>query len=227
LRLITPRCRKVVKFATDITHAKQRSAYYEGQVEALSRSQAIIEFELDGTIVSANKNFLDTLGYELSEIVGKHHSMFVLPAYAASQDYKDFWKALGNGEFKAAEFERVGKGGKQVWIQASYNPIVDASGKIYRVIKFATDTTAQVLARQNEAVFEEAAKNLTEIDEAISLARKQSMEATAASRETSANVQAVASGAEELNSSIQEIAESMSRSKVASDSAFSSGDSGR
>ncbi|MCB1783821.1 MAG: PAS domain-containing methyl-accepting chemotaxis protein [Alphaproteobacteria bacterium] len=136
---------KVVKFATDITAQKLRNAYYEGQIEAIGKSQAVIEFEIDGTIVTANPNFLGAMGYTLEEIQGKHHSMFVDPAYAKSSEYKDFWVKLGRGEFFSAEYQRFGKGGKEVWIQASYNPILDLNGKPFKVVKFATDITAQKL----------------------------------------------------------------------------------
>ncbi|MCA9185874.1 MAG: PAS domain-containing protein, partial [Planctomycetales bacterium] len=114
-------------------------------MDALSRSQAVIEFELDGTIVSANENFLTTLGYTLDEIVGRHHSMFVDAAYAASPEYREFWAALNRGEFRSGEFRRFGKGGKEVWIQASYNAVFDKDGKPYRVVKFAADMSESKL----------------------------------------------------------------------------------
>src|SRR6202163_3037529 len=117
------------------------------QVEAISKSQAVIEFNPDGTIVTANENFLKTLGYSLGEIQGKHHSMFVEPAMRESAAYREFWAKLNRGEFQSAEYRRIGKGGKEVWIQASYNPIRDLNGNPYKVVKYATDTTAQVVAR--------------------------------------------------------------------------------
>ena len=112
-----------------------------GMLKALDRSQAIIEFNLDGTIVNANENFCATLGYSLGEIQGKHHSMFVEPAYRASPEYRAFWESLARGEFQAAKYLRIGKGGKEIWIQASYNPIMDGNGKPYKVVKFAADVT--------------------------------------------------------------------------------------
>jgi methyl-accepting chemotaxis protein len=112
---------------------------------ALDKSNATIEFALDGTILTANENFLNVMGYTLEEIKGRHHSMFAEPEYAASQDYKDFWKKLNNGEFQAAQYKRIGKGGKEIWIEASYNPIFDKNGQPYKVIKYATDITQQRL----------------------------------------------------------------------------------
>ena len=136
---------KVVKFATDITASKLRSFEVEGQISALHRSQAVIEFDLDGTILDANTNFLQTLGYTINELLGQHHRLFVTPQEAQSAEYAAFWAKLGKGEFAAGEFRRVDKLGKDVWIQASYNPILDEAGRPIKVIKFATDITAEKL----------------------------------------------------------------------------------
>ena len=136
---------KVIKFASDITAAKIRNADFEGQLNAVSKAQAVIEFKLDGTIVHANENFLKTLGYTLDEIKGRHHRMFVSEADSASNAYKLFWEKLNRGEFDSGEYKRIGKGGKEVWIQASYNPIMDMSGKPFKVVKYATDITASKL----------------------------------------------------------------------------------
>lgn len=114
-----------------------------GKIEAVGKSQAVIEFNMDGTVITANANFLTTLGYTLDEIKGKHHSMFATPEFAASPEYKSFWAKLNRGEFESSEYLRVGKGGKEVWIQASYNPIMDMDGNPVKVVKFATDITAQ------------------------------------------------------------------------------------
>ncbi|MGX5667014.1 methyl-accepting chemotaxis protein [Rhizobium daejeonense] len=143
---------KVVKFATDITAAKLKAAEDSGKLDAISRAQAIIEFTPDGEVLTANENFLSTLGYTLSEIRGKHHSMFCEPAYTQGNDYKLFWRKLAGGEFIAQEFKRIGKGGKVVWIQASYNPIFDMNGKVFKVVKFATDITERVRAVDDLAV---------------------------------------------------------------------------
>ena len=135
---------KVVKFATDITAQKLKSAEDAGKIAAISRAQAMIEFTPSGEILTANDNFLATLGYSLSEIQGKHHAMFCEPSYTQSADYQRFWQKLAGGEFVAEEFKRIGKGGKVVWIQASYNPIFDMNGKVFKVVKFATDVTDRV-----------------------------------------------------------------------------------
>jgi methyl-accepting chemotaxis protein len=113
---------------------------------AISKAQAVIEFHMDGTVVTANDNFLNALGYTLDEIKGRHHSMFVDETYRQSAAYKDFWTRLNAGEYQAAEYKRIGKGGREVWIQASNNPILDLNGKPFKVVKYATDITPQKLA---------------------------------------------------------------------------------
>lgn len=134
---------KVVKYATDVTKQKLLNADYQGQIAAISKAQAVIEFGMDGAVISANENFLNALGYSLHEIKGKHHSMFVEDSYRESSAYKDFWDKLNRGEYQAAEYKRIGKGGREVWIQASYNPIFDLNGKPFKVVKYATDITPQ------------------------------------------------------------------------------------
>ena len=135
---------KVVKYATDITAQVQSAAESKGQLAAINRVQAVIEFTLEGRILTANDNFLNTVGYRLDEVKGQHHSMFVDAAYRASDEYRRFWEKLARGEYDANQYKRIAKGGREVWIQASYNPIFDAEGKPYKVVKYATDITAQV-----------------------------------------------------------------------------------
>jgi methyl-accepting chemotaxis protein len=120
----------------------------EAKMAAIGRSQAVIEFRTDGTILTANDNFLKAMGYRLEEIKGQHHRIFVDPVERESAAYHDFWKALNAGEFRQAEFRRFGKDGREVWIQASYNPILDGSGKPAKIIKFATDITEDVKRRE-------------------------------------------------------------------------------
>ncbi|WP_313590543.1 methyl-accepting chemotaxis protein [Agrobacterium cavarae] len=135
---------KIIKFANDITQTKMHGIDTGAKIEAISRAQAVIEFKTDGTILSANQNFLQALGYTALEVVGKHHSMFVDPAFAASPDYAEMWRKLNAGEFIADEFMRVGKGGRHVHIQASYNPVFDFKGRVIKIVKFATDVTDRV-----------------------------------------------------------------------------------
>jgi methyl-accepting chemotaxis protein len=173
---------KVVKFATDVTEQKLKTADLSGQIAAIGKSQAVIEFNMDGAILTANDNFLNALGYSLSEINGRHHSMFVDASERDGAAYREFWAKLNRGEYQAAEYKRIGKGGKEIWIQASYNPILDLNGKPFKVVKYATDTTKQVIARmKNEHV--------------------------------RGMMESVAAGAEELNASVREISEAMTKSK--------------
>jgi methyl-accepting chemotaxis protein len=139
---------RVVKYATDITADVMKNADYSGQLQAIDKAQAVIEFGLDGRILRANDNFLNTLGYSAAEVVGQHHSMFVEPAYRASPDYRLFWDKLGRGEYDAGQYRRLGKGGREIWIQASYNPIMGPDGKPFKVVKYATDITEQVHASE-------------------------------------------------------------------------------
>ncbi len=139
---------KIAKFATDVTEQKQRFADLAGKIAAIGKSQAAIEFGMDGTILTANENFLNALGYSLGEIQGRHHSMFVDASERDGAAYRQFWANLNAGQYQAGEFRRVGKAGREVWIQASYNPILDLNGKPFKVVKYATDTTAQVIARK-------------------------------------------------------------------------------
>ncbi|MDS7598044.1 methyl-accepting chemotaxis protein [Agrobacterium tumefaciens] len=137
---------KIVKIATDITAKKLKAVEDAGKLEAISRSQATIEFLPDGTIITANENFCNAVNYDLKEIQGKHHRMFCDPSYAASPAYGEFWRSLASGEFISDEFVRYGKNGKEIWIQAAYNPVLDESGKVAKVVKFATDVTPRMSA---------------------------------------------------------------------------------
>ena len=139
---------KVIKFATVITEQKNHEADMAGQVSAIRKAMAVIEFTLDGHILDANENFLAVTGYSLDEIRGKHHGMFCDAAYRSSPEYRAFWEKLGRGEYDSGQYQRFGKGGREVWIQASYNPIMDAKGRPTKVVKYATDITEQKAARQ-------------------------------------------------------------------------------
>ncbi|GGF77076.1 methyl-accepting chemotaxis protein [Alteromonas lipolytica] len=137
---------RVVKYATDITEEKIKNAYFSGQIKAINQSQAVIEFDPTGKILQANDNFLNALGYTLDEIKGKHHSMFVDSAERSTTEYRMFWDQLNDGQFQSGEFRRIGKGGVDVWIQATYNPILDDSGRVFKVVKYATDITSRKMA---------------------------------------------------------------------------------
>ena len=187
---------KVVKFATDITQQMTEYADLKGQVDAIGKSQAVISFDLDGTILDANANFLTTVGYSLSEIKGKHHSLFVDAATKSSPAYAEFWRRLKAGEYQAAQYRRNGKGGREIWIEASYNPILDASGRPYKVVKFATNITEQVqLLGDLRGLID---RNFAEIEMAVGHSNHEASNAAQAVTETSDNVQTMASAAEEL-----------------------------
>jgi methyl-accepting chemotaxis protein len=215
---------KVVKYATDVTEQKLKNADYAGQIAAISKSQAVIEFRMDGTVITANENFLKTLGYALDEIKGKHHSMFVDEDYRRSAEYKEFWAKLNRGEYLADEYKRIGKGGKEVWIQGSYNPILDLNGKPFKVVKFATDVTPRVkTAQEIEKISQSlagASEELTATSQQMSAnAEETSTQASvvsASSEQVNRNLQTVATGSEEMSASIKEIAKNAHESaKVA------------
>jgi len=209
---------KVVKFAADITARRKESAVKDSVLKAIDRSQAVIEFDLDGTILTANGNFLKVMGYELKEIVGKHHRMFVEEAFTKSPEYAVFWEQLAQGEFQAAQFKRIGKNGKEVWIEGAYNPIFDQDGKPFKVVKFAIDITEQVsllidLKKMIDTNFSEINQNIQKLEQAA-------QSGASSAEETSATVQTVAASAEELAASISEIARSMNKSRDETERAF-------
>jgi methyl-accepting chemotaxis protein len=227
---------KVVKLAADITRAKLQAADYSGQIEAISKSQAVIEFSMDGTILNANDNFLRTLGYSLDEIKGKHHGMFVEPQYRQSSEYREFWAQLGRGEYVTDQFKRFGKGGREVWIQASYNPILDLHGKPLKVVKYATDVSAQVRMRsemetilrgvsRSAQTLGSASEELSAVSQQMSANAEetaaQANSVSAASEQVSRNVQTVATGTEEMSASIREIAKNAAEAARVAASAVS------
>jgi methyl-accepting chemotaxis protein len=138
---------RVVKFATDVTASKIQTAEYEGKLKAVDRVQAVIEFEMDGTVITANENFLKIFGYGLDAVVGKHHRIFCEPGYVETPEYTQFWQRLGSGEYEAGEFKRISKNGADIWLQASYNPILDVEGRPYKIVKFASDITLEIEKR--------------------------------------------------------------------------------
>ncbi|NVM79439.1 methyl-accepting chemotaxis protein [Duganella sp. SG902] len=142
---------KVIKFATDVTASRIRNGEYEGKVSAISKAQAVIEFDMQGHVLDANDNFLEVMGYYLDDIKGEHHRMFCDPEYAASAEYKRFWQKLNRGEFDSGRYKRTGNNKKTIWIQATYNPILDLNGKPYKIVKYASDITAQVELEESVA----------------------------------------------------------------------------
>ncbi|MDG3439942.1 methyl-accepting chemotaxis protein [Nitrospirillum amazonense] len=207
---------KVVKYATDVTAAKREHADLLGQVTAINKSQAVIEFSLDGTILRANDNFLNTMGYTAAEVEGRHHSVFVEPGQKDAPEYRQFWETLRRGEFQAGQFKRLGKGGREVWIEASYNPILDPDGRPYKVVKYATDITRQVRMLANLKQLIDS--NFKEIDTAVEQSVGRSEGVAAAANQTAGAVQGIAAGAEELAASTRELAANMAQSRAAVDS---------
>ena len=147
---------KVVKFASDVTDTKLRNAEFESKVSAIDRGQAVIEFDLDGKVLNANRNFLAAMGYTLREVQGQHHSMFCTTEYTQSAEYREFWLKMSEGELLTGRFHRIGKFGRDVWIQATYNPILDVNGNVMKVVKFAYDVTADVQLEKRIAAKSEA-----------------------------------------------------------------------
>ena len=200
----------VVKFATDVTADKLKNADLAGQIAAIDKAQAVIEFNMDGTIITANANFLGALGYSLGEIKGKHHSMFVEPSERDGAAYREFWAALNRGQYQAAEYKRIGKGGKEVYIQASYNPILDLNGKPFKVVKYATDTTKQVLVRMGNERVRGMMESVAAGSEELNASVREISEAMTKSRETAMSAVEQVSSADAQAQRLTEAAQSMS-----------------
>lgn len=213
------RVTKVIKFATDITVSKTRGLEADGRLSALDRSQAVIAFTPDGTILDANSNFLSAMGYRLDEIRGKHHSIFVPECERAEGSYRAFWANLARGDFQTGEYRRLAKDGTDVFIQGTYNPITDADGRVMQVVKFAVDVTPQVRQRQQLAEAQRAIGNdLDAIGKAVEDVTRQTGEAAGTVGRVSSDIQAVATGAEELSASVGEISQQVSHAaRIAGD----------
>jgi methyl-accepting chemotaxis protein len=201
---------KVVKFATDVTERKLKSVDSNGQIAAISKSQAVIEFNMDGTIRHANQNFLDAMGYVLAEVQGKHHSMFVEPSERNSSAYREFWESLNRGQYQAAEYKRIAKGGREVWIQASYNPIHDLNGKPFKVVKYATDITAQAIARQKAERARGLIESVAAGSEEMSASIREISETMTKSKETATLATARAEAADQQALKLNSAAQAMS-----------------
>ena len=194
---------KVVKFAADITDQKMHSAEHKAQVEAIDKGQAVIEFDLDGKVLWANRNFLASMGYTLREIQGQHHSIFCTTEYVQSAEYRDFWLKLGEGQFVSGRFARLGKFNREVFIQATYNPILDLNGRVTKIIKYAHDITKEVLLqRLVNARSKDMSDSVEHLVASIGQIAKNSLMAAELAHETT---QAARNGHEALQRSISSI----------------------
>jgi methyl-accepting chemotaxis protein len=205
---------KVVKYATDVTAEKLQNADYLGQIAAIGKVQAVVEFALDGTVLTANENFLAVMGYRLDEVKGRHHRTFVDPAYATTAEYQQMWADLAAGRARSGRFRRLAKDGREVWIQGAYSPILDLNGRPYKVVKYATDVTAvrrvEQSVEQTAQALAGAASELTSVSQQMAANAEetaaQANVASAAAEQVSKNVATVSTGTEEMGASIKEIA---------------------
>jgi len=208
---------KVIKFATDITAARLREIDETGKISAINRAQAVIEFTPSGEIMTANDNFLQAMGYHLDEIKGRHHRLFCEESYVNSEAYRAFWDRLGRGEYQAGEYKRLGKGGREVYIQATYNPIFDEAGRVIKVVKFASDVTGAVMRRLRN---DRANANLGTVIGQIFDAAEKATSASSASEETGAIINSVAAASEELSQSVRDISQSMTFARTSVEGVF-------
>jgi methyl-accepting chemotaxis protein len=186
---------------------EERNLDFASQVASIGKSQAIVEFQLDGIILAANENFLAATGYALAEIKDRHHGLLVDEATRNTSEYREFWARLGRGEYQSGEFKRVGKSGRPIWLQASYNPILDKHGRPYKVVKFATDITAQVSQRLEMArIVATVASSATTLGSSAEELTAVSSELSASADETSAQASAVSVAAEQVSKSVQTVA---------------------
>ncbi|WP_250475431.1 PAS domain-containing methyl-accepting chemotaxis protein [Caballeronia sp. GAFFF1] len=200
---------KIVKFASDITEFKRGVAERDGRLAAIDRANAVIEFDLEGNVLAANQNFTDAIGYTLREIVGKHHRMFCDPETTATAEYRDFWARLSRGDYHAGRFERVSKHGYRVWLQATYNPVLDESGRPYKIVKYASDITAQVeRERRMQASLIAMSEKIDELSQSIDGIATRTREATAVATETQAEADTGGRTLAESMSAIKEIEQS-------------------
>ena len=209
---------KVIKYATDVTDSKLAAAENAGQMDAISKSQAVIEFKMDGTILDANTNFLNAMGYTLDEVRGRHHSMFVDDEMRTSVEYRDFWERLNRGEYVAGEYRRVGNGGRSVWIQGSYNPILDLSDKPYKVVKYATDVTDRVeLTRKTQELIEQVVDSANQFAEGSHAIAASSASMSDAAQSQAASVEQMTASVDELLTSIRVISEAAAEARRQAD----------
>ena len=200
---------KVVKYAIDITAHVLHETEALGQIAAINRAQAVIEFALDGTILRANQNFLTTLGYQREdEIIGKHHRIFVFPEEQNSENYRAFWHHLNSDKFHTGQFRRMSKQGKPIWIEASYNPIFDSNGLPFKVVKYATDITDRFEATQTlQGAFEELTGLVAQSAERADEAFQQTRQVLEVAREGAENTAKVVQTMAEISLDSQRISD--------------------
>ena len=211
---------KVVQHSSDVTAQKLAAADFAGQIAAIDKAMAVVEFDMMGNVLQANENFLSTMGYRAEQVIGRHHSMFVEPGEAQSIDYRQFWERLGRSEYDADQYRLIGANGKQVWLQASYNPILDLNGKPYKVVTYATDITEQkgIAERvtQISSIVASAASEMRATAEGMARTAeettRQAGSVASAAEVTSVNVRTVSSAGDELSASISEIARQVAES---------------
>lgn len=219
--LVTPMRHKdkAIGFVVEWSDAKERllNLDHTAMVDSVGRSQVVVEFSPDGTILAANDLYLKGVGYTEKEVIGEHHRMFVDPPTRASAEYHHFWAKLAQGDFQVGRFRRIAKSGAEMWLQGSYNPIRDTNGRVRKVIKLAVDVTEQtkMLAELKRLIDQ----NVGEIDNAISLSTAEAQSASGAATETTSNVNSVAESAEQLAASISEISRTMTKSREATEHA--------
>ncbi|MBP9490450.1 MAG: PAS domain-containing methyl-accepting chemotaxis protein [Aliarcobacter sp.] len=201
---------EIIKFAQDITAKKLENLDYLGQIEAIGKSQAVIEFDMNGNILNANENFLNTVGYSLGEIVGKHHSIFCEEQYKNSNEYKEFWKKLNDGKFDSGQYLRIGKNEKRVWIRATYNPILDFNGKPFKVVKYATDITSRKnMMFDIQRNVEKLNKSLNHLSNASNNMVKDSKVSMSGSQEVTVSIEQMNQAVSELSSKIESMLSSI------------------
>ena len=216
---------KVVKYATDVTSQNLCAAEISGQMAAINKSQAVIEFEMDGTIIKANDNFLNSMGYSLAEVQGRHHSMFVDEDVRTSPEYRDFWSQLNRGEYVAGEYRRVGNNGREVWIQGSYNPILDLDGKPFKVVKYATDVTERVQLEKSaaeqhnktRALIEQVVESANQFADGSNVIAASSANLSDGAQTQAATIEEMTASIDELTGSIHVISKSAVESKQQAD----------
>jgi methyl-accepting chemotaxis protein len=206
---------RVVMIVADITQQKIEQLTIEARLDAVHRSSALVEFEPDGRVVTANENFLKTLGYRLDELVGQPHALFVTPEEVRLPAYAEFWSRLRRGECVSGEFHRIGKGGKEVWLQGSYNPVFGFDGTLRRVVKIASDVTdRKYCSLKRETIFKQVDARLNDVTKTVTSVAGATNAAASVSARTSGNVQAVAAGAEQLSASFHEIAQQVQQASA-------------